>query len=406
MRILHTSDWHLGRTLHGVDLLEYQASALDVIIEVAREREVDAVLVAGDVYDRAIPPVEAVRLLSETLRRLSEFTSVVVTPGNHDSALRLGFGADLMRDNIHLRARIEDIANPVIISGADGASARIYALPYLDPDVARLPLARLSARASGVGEDNAPLVARSHEAVIGQAMDLIRADGERRSADGEGPAATVVIAHAFVLGGQASDSERDIRVGGVDSVPSGVLHGIHYGALGHLHGPQEVRVPGDGDVPEVRYSGSPLAFSFSERHQKKAVWIVDLDAFGVREIERVPMPVPRALTELRGTLEELLGEVSEGHTQDWVKAVVTDSERPLDLVAQLRARFPHLLVALHEPAERGTEAAVRAVTAAQQPIEVLHDFVAYIRGGRGPDDNERAVLQEAVDAVNAAGRSD
>src|SRR5919112_2358012 len=132
MRLLHTSDWHLGRTLHGVDLLDHQAAFLQHLVEVVREESVDAVLVAGDVYDRAVPPVEAVTLLSETLARLAERCTVVLTPGNHDSAARLGFGARLMRDAVHLRTRVADLGSPVVLRGpgADDAAVLVYGLPY------------------------------------------------------------------------------------------------------------------------------------------------------------------------------------------------------------------------------------------------------------------------------------
>src|SRR5450759_4240624 len=130
MRVLHTSDWHLGRTLHGVDLLEHQAAYLDHLVELTRTEGIDAVLVAGDVYDRAVPPVEAVTLLSETLVRLAEHTSVVITPGNHDSAARLGFGAGLLRDGVHVHARVAGIATPVAIRDGDRREVLVYALPY------------------------------------------------------------------------------------------------------------------------------------------------------------------------------------------------------------------------------------------------------------------------------------
>ena len=144
MRILHTSDWHLGRTLHGVDLLSHQAAHLDHLVELTRSEGVDAVVVAGDVYDRAIPPVEAVALLSDAVARLAEHADVVLTPGNHDSAVRLGFGADVMRPGVHLRTRVPDVGTPVLVpphprsgTGEGEAPLLVYALPYLDPDACR-----------------------------------------------------------------------------------------------------------------------------------------------------------------------------------------------------------------------------------------------------------------------------
>lgn len=404
MRILHTSDWHLGRTLHGVDLLGHQAAYLDHLVEVVRAEGVGAVVVAGDVYDRAIPPVEAVTLLSETLRRLLEVTQVVLSPGNHDSATRLGFGAALMRDGLHVRAHVADAGTPVELHDGDGGTgALVYALPYLDPDDARHVL----------GGDDGPL-ARSHEAVTVAAMTRVHADlARRRTGSTRVPA--VVAAHSFVVGGEVSESERDIRVGGVDSVPAGVFRGVDYVALGHLHGPQKVTIGagtsendgGDGARTVARYSGSPLAYSFSEMHHRKSTVLVDVRADGVHgEPELIDAPVPRRLSDVRGTLDEILGELGEAHADDWARVHVTDAARPENLVARVRSRLPHALTVLHEPPQRTGPGAVAAVTAAADPFDVCCDFVAHVRGEGGqPDAAERDVLRSALERALAADRS-
>lgn len=403
MRILHTSDWHLGRTLHGVDLLAHQAAFLEHLVEVVRSEGVDAVVVAGDVYDRAVPPVEAVQLLADALARLSGTAAVVVTPGNHDSAIRLGFGASLMRAGIHLRARVADVGMPVVLRDEHGPVA-VHALPYLDPDTVRRTLA----------DDAAPdgLLPRSHEAVVAAAMRRVRADLAARTA-AEGPVRSVVMAHAFVVGGRASDSERDIRVGGVDAVPAGVFAGVDYVALGHLHGPQEIRSPAvpDGDGPRgtsrppvLRYSGSPLAYSFSEMHHHKSSVLVELAADGVVRTELVPAPVPRRLAEVTGTLGDLLGVAGDGHEDDWLRAVVTDLVRPPDLHARLKARFPHLLVTEHRPPEGTARTRAAVVTAAQDPVDVAAQFVEHVTGA-APTPDELAVLRAAYESVLATERS-
>lgn len=386
MRLLHTSDWHLGRTLHGVDLLEHQAAYLDHLVDVVRTEGVDAVVVAGDVYDRAIPPVEAVTLLSDTLARLAELTTVVVTSGNHDSATRLGFGAGLMRDRVRLRTRVAALDEPVELG-----DVLVYGLPYLDPDGCRAELAP-------VAEDGTRmLLARSHAAVTTAAMARVRADAARRA-----PGSRVVVAaHAFVVGGRASESERDIRVGGVDHVPADVFAGADYVALGHLHGPQAVTGP-EGTV--LRYSGSPLAYSFSERHQTKSSVLVDL-AGATPTTELVPAPVPRRLHDLTGHLDDLLGADAAAHADDWVRVTVTDAARPADLFRRVRQRFPHALVVQHRP-ERGADAPVGPVlvTAAADPVEVAADFVAHVSGA-APTGVERDVLRAAFEHVAAAERS-
>ena len=395
MRILHTSDWHLGRTLHGVDLLDHQAAYLDHLVELARAERVHAVVVAGDVYDRALPPVRAVELLSETLARLAEVTHVILTPGNHDSASRLGFAAAVMRPEVHVRARVADVGSPVVVPGDDGAEAWVYALPYLDPDATRRAL-------SPDPDDPEQDLPRSHAAVMSAALDRVRGDlAARRAAGGDGR--VVVAAHAFVVGGEPSESERDIRVGGVDSVPAGVFAGADYVALGHLHGPQQVS--GAGAV--ARYAGSPLAYSFSEVNHRKSTALVTLGSSaddGV-QVELVAAPVARPLADLTGTLEELLSGKHDAHAGSWVRATVTDVDRPRDLQQRLESRFAHLLVCRHQPAgPRAGAATLRTVTAASDPVDVVSDFVRHVTA-RDPQPAEAQVLRSAVEAVAAAQRS-
>ena len=385
MRILHTSDWHLGRTLHGVDLLEHQAAFVDHLVELVAARSVDVVVVAGDVYDRAVPSVPSVRLLGSALQRLSELAVVVVTPGNHDSAVRLGFGAELMRPGLHLLASVERLDQPVVVDDEHGPVA-LYGLPYLDPDTVRHALAP--------GGPDEPL-ARSHEAVVGAALDRVRADLARRPGT-----RSVVVAHAFVTGGAASESERDIRVGGVDSVPSGVFSGVDYVALGHLHGAQRVG-PAAGARPLLRYSGSPLAFSFGEVSHAKSTALVDLAADGSVEVELVPAPVPRRLAEVTDTLEHLLDGRHDDLADAWLRVTVTDPVHPDQLWSRVRERFPHALVVLHAPVGAVDSPRLRVVTAETDPVEVAADFVAFASGAPATD-AELAVVRDAYEAARAS----
>lgn len=429
MRLLHTSDWHLGRTLHGVDLAAHQQTFLDHLVDVVRTERVDAVLVAGDVYDRAIPPVEAVARLSDTLRRLAEHAVVVLTPGNHDSAVRLGFGADLMHDRVRVLARAEDIGRPVVLPGEAG-DVLVYGLPYLDPDVARytlVPGAGTShvagmhgnddpASASGTeGVPDTPTddrdrthepLPRSHAAVLGAAMDRVRADLAARTADavavGRSAPRSVVLAHAFVVGGAASESERDIRVGGVDHAPASAFGGVDYVALGHLHGPQRVGDPGGATI--LRYAGSPLPYSFSEARHTKSTALVDLGESGPATVRLVPAPVPRRMADLSGPLDDLLGAAGEPHVDAWVRVTVTDAHRPPDLYRRVRGRFPHALVVQHQPPSRAADVRTAEVSAARDPLEVAAEFVAHV-SGVPPTDTEAAVLRRAYEHVLDAERS-
>ena len=380
MKILHTSDWHLGRTLHKVDLHAHQAAFLDWLVDLVRAEQIDVVVIPGDVYDRAVPAVSSVTLLDGALARLADTgATVVLTSGNHDSPERLGFGRSLMRSGIHLLTDVPGIEHPVSVEDEHG-EVLFFGLPYLEPDRARTEL---------VADGEAPL-ARSHEAVTRAALDRVRERAATRP-----DARTVVLAHTFVTGGDASDSERDLSVGGVDSVPAGVLGGIDYLALGHLHGCQDLtRVVG----APAWYSGSPLAFSFSEKNHRKSVLLVELGEPGTAaEVRRIATPVPRPLTELRGTLEEILARADE-HGGDWIKAVVTDPARPAHLQEQLREAFEHLLLTEYAPEGREARAGTPVVRREQNPLEVMDDFLAHVTGA-DPTAAEHDVLDRAYTAV-------
>ncbi|MBF4630660.1 exonuclease SbcCD subunit D C-terminal domain-containing protein [Clavibacter michiganensis subsp. phaseoli] len=386
MRILHTSDWHLGRTLHGEDLHAHHAAFLDHLVDLVREREVDVVLVAGDVYDRAVPGVPSVRLLGDALARLSALATVIVTPGNHDSAARLGFASALLRDGLRILASVEALDVPVVIDDADGPVA-FYGVPYLDPDAVRATLAA----------PGAPPLPRSHEAVLRAAMERVRAD-----AAGRPDARVVVVAHAFVTGAAPSESERDIRVGGFDQVPASAFSGADYVALGHLHGAQEVRA--GSATPRIRYSGSPLAFSFGERMQRKSSALVELAADGSTTVELVDAPVPRRLAEVTGTLAEIVDGRHADLADAWVRVHVTDPVHPPHLVARVREALPHALVVLHEPEGRVEGVRSRVVDATTDPLEVAADFVAYATGA-APTEAEALALRQAYEQALAADRS-
>ncbi|MEU2291943.1 exonuclease SbcCD subunit D [Streptomyces bacillaris] len=378
MKLLHTSDWHLGRSFHRVPLLDAQAAFLDHLVATVEAREVDAVLVSGDVYDRAVPPLAAVELFDRALHRLAAVgVPTVMISGNHDSARRLGVGAGLFeRSGIHLRTDPDGCATPVVLTDAHGDVA-LYGLPYLEPALVKDTL-----RAATAG----------HEAVLTAAMDKVRADLAAR------PATTrsVVLAHAFVAGGEPSDSERDITVGGVSAVPAGVFDGVDYVALGHLHGSQRV-------TERVRYSGSPLAYSFSEADHRKTMWLIELDGSGaISADERVDCPVERPLARLRGRLDTLLEDPAlERHEHAWVEATLTDPVRPADPMARLAARFPHTLNLVFDP-ERPPEdplASYAQRLRGRDDHQIAEDFVAHVRGGSGPSDPERTVLRAAFDDV-------
>jgi exonuclease SbcD len=263
----------------------------------------------------------------------------------------------------------------VLVDDEHGPVA-IYGLPYLDPDLLREPWA---------------LRTRSHEAVLGEAMRRVRADLEARPG-----IRSVAMAHAFVSTAssrlEASDSERDISVGGVSMVPSSVFDGMDYVALGHLHGQHTL-------TDSIRYSGSPLAFSFSEAGHRKGSWLVELGREGFVRAEFIDAPVPRALVRLSGTIDSLLTDTRlERHTDAWVQATLTDDLRPAQAMERLRKRFPHTLVLAFAPAG-GTRAGLPTARlgAGRSDHDVTLDFMSELRG-RPASEDESALLLDACDS--------
>ncbi|GAB3246501.1 exonuclease SbcCD subunit D [Alteromonas gracilis] len=377
MRILHTSDWHLGRSFHGAGLLEAQAAWVDHLLEVVERERVDVVLVAGDVYDRALPGLDAVALAEDAFGRLAASRArVVVTSGNHDSARRLGFASGLIdAAGVHVRTVAERSHLPVVIDDEHGPVS-FYGIPYLQPEFLAEPW---------------DLPARTHQAAMTAAMDRVRADLAGRASG-----RSVVLAHVFAAGAASSDSERDISVGGIQRVGVPTFDGVSYAALGHLHGPQTL-------TERIRYSGSPLAYSFSEADQAKVSWLVDLDAAGEIRVESVPAPVPRPLSRLRGTLEELLGsgdhDAAESH---WVQVSLTDQVPVHAARDRLLRRFPHLLHLELERIRPTAGVTHRPRGASRSPYDVGLEFLDRVRGAPASV-QEREILADAVGSCCGTG---
>lgn len=385
MRLLHTSDWHLGRSFHGVGMLDAQRAFVDQLVDAVSRLGVDVVLIAGDVYDRAMPGVDVVRLLDDALVRLTAAgAQVVLTSGNHDSAIRLGFAARLLeRGGVHLRTSLDSMDQPLLLplgKDRDGKEAvlAVYGIPWLEP--------RLVAGQLGVET-------ASHFEVTRAATALIRQDIGRRT--GSAVVHPVVLAHTFASGGISSDSERDLSIGGVGAVPLDLFDGFSYTALGHLHGRQTLS-------PAVRYSGSPLAYSFSEATHRKGAWLVDIGAEGVTAVEEVLWEAPRTLAVLRGTLTGLLEAPEHAWAETaYCQITLTDAQRPARAMERLRSRFPDTLVLGFDP--QGGPAASAAtyssrLAEAPDDLSVCCGFLEHVRG-RVPDDAEKSALAAALDTV-------
>lgn len=365
MRFLHTSDWHLGRAFHGVGLLPAQELFLDDLVATVEREQVEAVLVSGDVYDRALPPPDAVRLLSRTLGRLRRAgAQVVLSAGNHDSPARLGFADEVLAAaGVHVRTTADSLTEPVRIGGVE-----IFPVPYLEPAFAADRL--------GAGE-------RSHAGVLRAVTDRI---ADARSGD----LPSVVMAHVFAAGATTTDSERDVSVGGLGVVPAEVFDAFDYAALGHLHRPQQLS-------ERVRYSGSPVAMSFSEAGRSKSSLLVDLDEHGLA-VRELPAPVLRPLARLRGSLEQLLDDPAlADHADSWVEATLT--EHAPRAMERLRTRFPHCLrLEIDAPSRQGDLRSYADRVRGRTDLQLCCDFVEHVLG-RDADESEQELLREAIDGA-------
>ncbi|MDX6419333.1 MAG: repair protein SbcD/Mre11, partial [Trebonia sp.] len=296
---------------------------------------------------------------------------VILISGNHDSARRLGVNSTLVdASGVHLRTRPAALAEPVLLADSGGEVA-VYGVPYLEP---ALGLAATQDAEPAAGT-------RSHASVLSAALGLIRADAAARGAN-----RTVVLAHAWVTGGrdegeraetakrQASASERDISVGGIGYVPASVFDGFSYVALGHLHGRQTL-------AENMRYSGSPLPYSFSERDHQKGTWLVEVAADGKAAAEWVQAPAYRRLAVLRGRVADLLtSREHDGHERDFVAVTLTDTVRPEGAMERLRARFPHILTLEFKP--EGVTADPRSYgqkVKGRDDLTVAAEFVRHVR---------------------------
>lgn len=319
MKLIHTSDWHLGRLFYGVHLTEDQAHVLDQLITVIRETKADVLLVSGDIYDRAVPPPEAVKLLDEVLSRivLGLRVPVILITGNHDSPDRLGFGWQLLaQQGLHIRGSVSASIDPVIVSDAAGP-VYIYPIPYAEPAIVRQQLGRDTIH--------------DHEAAM---QSLIEGVWSQHPPG----ARSVLIAHAFVAGGEASESERPLSIGGSGLVPAACFEGFHYVALGHLHRPQLV------GCASVNYAGSLLKYSFAEANQTKSVSLVQLDAQGHCQVERIPLTPRRDVRRLEGSLADILkGPRAGENPEDYIMVTLLDKGAILDAMGQIRKVYPNAL---------------------------------------------------------------
>lgn len=382
MRILHTSDWHIGRTFHQHSTLESLEEVFTDIARLVREHEVDVVVASGDIYDSSTPSTDSVALFNRILVDLrATGATLVLSAGNHDSPTRLGTLKEFAATSgIHLITSPEQVGVPITLEDAHGP-VHFYGLPFLEP-----------ARLRSVWEAE-PM--RSQRDAVAHAMGLVRADLAERGGR------SVVLAHTFVNGaeGETCESERDIvgatlEVGGVDKVPLDAFDGVTYAALGHIHG----RATLD---EHVRYCGAPMHYSFSEADKPRGGWLVELDAGSLADVAWVDFVVPRPLRRIIGEIDDLLADPGlEQYVDHWVAAVLTDQVRPMDAMRRLQERFRHCAhlefkpSVVHEDDADGYARLVRG----RSDEEIVDAFLTKVRNGVGISAPERELVRGAVES--------
>ena len=318
MRIIHTADWHLGRIFHGIHLTQDQAHVLlGQFLSLVRDVKPDLVLLAGDIYDRAVPPPEAVELLDEVLNELVALGSpVAIISGNHDSARRLGFGSKIFeRSDIHLACGLDASREPLVFEDEHGP-VQLHMLPFSDPPVVR----------AHFGDDTI----QNHAAAMKALLNSARAKRSPKRRH-------IVMAHATVVGASQSDSERSLGgFAGTNAVSAEHLRGFDYAALGHLHTAQTI----DG---HIHYPGSLLKYSFGEADEAKGFSVVNLDKEGGVRIEPVPIAALRDVRKVHGHLADLLADPGGKSREDFIMAVLFDTGALLDPIGRLRETYPNVL---------------------------------------------------------------
>ncbi|MFT5578372.1 MAG: exonuclease SbcD [Paraglaciecola psychrophila] len=366
MKFIHTSDWHIGRQFHNVSLLEDQRHVLNQIIAYIEHESVDALVIAGDIYDRSVPPAKAVELLDSVVSTLCSDMGVpiILIPGNHDGAERLRFGSRQLRTaGLHIIGDLGEIENPVVIKAA-GTEVAFYGIPYNDPETVRNQFA---VELTGFDAAHSFLVER---------IKAVKLAGR--------PA--VLISHCFLEGGEESESERPLSIGGADRVSHLPCVDFDYVALGHLHGPQY-----KGEE-HIRYSGSILKYSFSEQHQRKAVTLVEIDDDGLQSTRQLPLQPLRDMRIVEGQMQDILqqGRV-DPNNQDYLLVRLSDRQAILDPMTKLREVYPNVLH-LEKPGMLATGAQqMNRETLKRGELDMFRDFFVQVTGESLSDDQDEAI---------------
>jgi DNA repair protein SbcD/Mre11 len=371
VRILHTADWHLGRLFHGIHLTDDQAHLLAQFIDLVADQRPDAILISGDIYDRSVPPVEAVELLNETLCQIivDYDIPILVIAGNHDNPARLQFLSQLLsRQNLYLFGTLASCDEPIALEDEHG-TVTFFSAPYCEPVEVREHL----------GDDSV----QCFDSAMGSLVGTYRINGR-----------SVLLGHAFVSGGSVTESERPLNVGGAETVSVSHFDPFSYVALGHLHQPQAF------NNSRVRYSGSLMKYSFSEANQRKSVSMVEIDAAGGVRIEELTLTPRRDLRVISGYLNDLLQNPDDyGPRDDYLMANLLDEGAVYDAMGRLREVFPNLMH-LERSNLLSDDAGRRSVSdiAGKDDLELFNDFMQAMTGKEMSAEQSRSFLS-VVDEV-------
>jgi exonuclease SbcD len=403
MRILHTADWHLGRLFHGLRLTDEQADVLKNIIALTKEAHTDVVLIAGDIYDRAVPPTEAVELLNETLNKLIKdaHQKVILIAGNHDNPERLGFGSELLaEEGLFIAGPLRADLKPIVLNDNEGP-VYFAPLPYGEPLGARAVLGVKAQTNSQEPQTNAeadlfaeaPATSpeiRTHEDVVRRQLELMLPQIPAK-------ARKIALAHVFLQGAQESDSERPLSMGGTTTVNKDLFTPFNYTALGHLHMCQSCG-------PKIRYGGSLLKYSFNETKQHKGVHIIDLGKDGSFTAETISLHGKHELACLEGNFADLVQHPDAKLQNEFLQITLTDQTPVLDAKHRLDQVYPHVLQLQYRSLMQEAHAAATLTKRQELSPEVLFkNFYSQI-GGRDLTEAETKLLQDTLNSMDTTER--
>lgn len=374
MKLLHLSDLHLGKRLGEFSLAEDQSFILEQILGIINDEAPDAVIIAGDVYDKTVPPAEAVQLFNDFITSaVRKKTVCFIISGNHDSPERIAFGSEIMSvGGVHLSPVYDGTVKPISLEDEFGR-VNFYMLPFVKPSTVRLCL----------GNDDL----QSFGEAVAAAVEKMNIDKTERN---------VLITHQFVTGAELSESE-DISAGGSGSVPADIFSDFDYTALGHIHRPQNI------GSEKIRYCGTPLKYSFSEAGQQKSVTVAVLGEKGVLDIKTVPLAPLHDMTELKGSYDELTDKAfleSGKHSEDYVRIILTDEEDVPDALAKLRLRY-HNLMRLDYDNKRTRENVLLPVpeeTEDKPPTELFSEFFE-LRNNQAMSAEQQSFIEKLINEI-------